>query len=78
MYIWNGIKIYIDGKNRKFISDIRKYFYASYKKLKREECDIFFSVYDEIEHKLPEINKNARLVKSYIYVLRQCCGGCWE
>ena len=69
MYIWNGLKIYIDGKNRKFISGIRKYFYASYARLKREECDIFFSVYDEIEHKLPEINKNARLVKSYILIL---------
>ena len=69
MYIWNDLKIYIDGKNRKFISGIRKYFYASYVRLKREECDIFFSVYDEIEHKLPEINKNARLVKSYILIL---------
>ena len=69
MYIWNDLKIYIDGKNRKFISGIRKYFYASYVRLKREECDIFFSVYDEIEHKLPEINKNAKLVKSYILIL---------
>jgi len=69
LYDWNGIKIYIDGKNQKFISDIRKYFYATYTKIKREECDIVFSIYDTNEQKLPEINKNARLVNSLILIL---------
>ena len=71
MYIWNDLKIYVDGKNRKFISDIRKYFYAFYIRLKREECDIFFSIYDEIERKLPLIDKDAKLVNSHILILEK-------
>jgi hypothetical protein len=69
LYIWNGIKICIDGKDNKFISDIRKYFYATYTENKIEDCDIVFSVYDRNEQKLPEISKDARLVSSYVLVL---------
>ena len=69
MYIWNGLKIYIDGKNRKFISNIGKYFYATYTDLKKEECDIVFSLYESYEKSLPKINKNARLANSHIIYL---------
>jgi len=71
LYVWNDLKIYIDGKNRKFISNIDKYFLASCARLKREECDIFFSVYDEIEHNFPDINPGAKLVNSHILILEK-------
>lgn len=64
MYTWNGLKIYIDGKNQKLISNIRTYFYASYSTISREDCDITFSIYGAHEKILPPLNKNSRPVKS--------------
>ena len=64
MYTWNGLKIHIDGKNHKLISDIRKYFYASYSMISGDDCDITFSIYDTHEKIFPPLNKNSRLVKS--------------
>jgi len=64
MYIWNGIKIYIEGKNLEFISAIKKFFHASYIRLPGEKHDIIFSVYNMQEDMLPVINKKARLIRS--------------
>lgn len=64
MYIWNGIKIYIEGKDLEFISNIQKFFHAPYIKLPKGKHDIIFSIYDEQEGMLPAINKEARLIKS--------------
>jgi hypothetical protein len=71
LYIWNGLKIHIDGENQKLISDIRKFFYATYTKLEKEECDIVFSIYDESTQKLPDINKKARLVSSNVLIIEK-------
>ena len=64
MYIWNGIKIYIEGENLEFISAIKNFFHASYVELPREEHDIIFSIYDVGEKMLPAVNKKSRLIKS--------------
>ena len=64
MYIWNGIKICIEGRDLEFISNIQKYFNASYAEFPRKMYDIIFSIYDMQEDMLPVINKEARLIKS--------------
>lgn len=69
MYIWNGIKIHIDGKNPGFASAIKKFFYATYQELPSEASDIVFSICDARENMLPALDKNARLVKSSTIVV---------
>ncbi len=64
MYTWNGIKINIDGNNKEFISNIRKYLHASYSESSSLDYDIEISVYAASENMLPPINKNAKLIRS--------------
>jgi hypothetical protein len=71
LYIWDDLKIYVEGENFEFISGIKKYFFATEAKIKRDESDIVFLIYDEDENKLPRVNKNARLVNSYTLILEK-------
>lgn len=64
MYIWNGLKIYIDGTNPEFISAIKNFFYGSYAEFPRDESDIVFSIHDVLENKLPPVGSGAKLIKS--------------
>ena len=69
MFVWNGIKIYIEGGSNEFILQIRKFFYASLAKFSKKDCDIVFSLYSQDNKCFPVPKENARLVKSITIVL---------
>ncbi len=71
MYIWNGIKININGNKKKFISSIHKYLHASYSESKDMDYDIDISVYGINENMMPPINRNAKLKKTFTLAIEK-------
>ena len=71
MFNWNGIKINIGGTNKRFISDISKYFHASYSESSDKDCDIDISIYNASDDMLPPISRGAKLRKSITSTLEK-------
>ncbi len=67
MYLWNNIKINVEGNNHTFIDGIKKYINAVYDHDYDGPCDINVNICSDTTVDIPDVPDNARNVKSLVF-----------